>query len=121
MIISEQQGRWNVTCKESCNQVLCRETPGTCEIHVMALVQQVVAMTKRKVVLVASFTCIISLLLLWHSFHNRIPLPPPSTTGYSTPLGSSYISKSPEAQDKVIVMAKMSAESVDWATNELQE
>lgn len=35
--------------------------------------------------------------------------------------GSQYIFKGPQAEDKVIVMAQVEGENVDWVSEELQE
>ena len=36
-------------------------------------------------------------------------------------IGSSFIAKGPEAEDKVIVIAKMKEENVDWLFDDLKE
>jgi hypothetical protein len=40
---------------------------------------------------------------------------------YRVRYGSQYIFKGPHAEDKVIVMAQMEGENVDWVSEELQE
>jgi len=36
-------------------------------------------------------------------------------------IGNDWIVKGPDAEDKVIVIAKMAEENIDWVTNDLKE
>ncbi len=70
---------------------------------------------RRKAVTLGS-VALLFLCLLWlsHPFSNK---------SWETNLGheSSYTFKGPQAEDKVVVIAKMASENVDWVTEELQE
>lgn len=73
-------------------------------------------MRRRGLLAAAAFLAsTVFLMGLWHT----------STTRWSTKhidadaIGSSWIEKGEKAEDKAIIIAKMSSENTDWVTNDL--
>lgn len=70
----------------------------------------------RRKTLVFSAVTLFVLVLLWLSPPLSSP-PRTSEEDYDNP----YIFKGPKAEDKVVVLAKIKKESVDWVQKELPE
>lgn len=74
--------------------------------------------------LLAAAACIAFIIFtvgLWQtSFPQRWFTPKRTADPNADVIGSSWISKGENAGDKVVVIAKMTNENVDWVTNDLE-
>jgi len=76
----------------------------------------------RKRALQVAAACLASTLLLLGLWKTSFRV-----TGTAQPvpmadiIGNDWIVKGPDAEDKVIVIAKMAEENIDWVTNDLKE
>ncbi len=84
----------------------------------MVALRDLASVMRRKTIAVGS-ACLLVACLLWLARPMLIEVMPSRL--HVAISSSGYISKGPQAEDKVIVMGRIEGEDVDWVARELPE